>query len=76
MLFGKFWGVAGNVVSLNWYNNILKQKYIYKKPDNNSFYYTNKFFHVIIKAMVVTLCIRVAGFSTIDKFKTLIARFD
>lgn len=67
MLFSKIWGVAANMVFLNSYTDILKKKHIYKKPDNNDFYHTDKFFRIVIEAMVVTLCMHVAGCSTIDK---------
>ncbi len=76
MLFGKFWGVAGNMVSLNCYSGILKKKYIYKKPDNNNFHHTDEFFRVVIEAMVMMLCIYIARCSTIDKLQTWIGRFN
>ncbi len=60
MLFNQFWGVADNVIFLNHYSGILKRKHIYKRLDNNNFYYMDEFFRVVIKAMVVTLCIHVA----------------
>lgn len=56
MLFNKFWGITSNVASLNHYSGILKRKHINKKLDNNNFCYTDKFFRVMIEAMVVTLC--------------------
>ncbi len=76
MLFGKFWGVAGDVVSLNRYSGILKKKHIYKKPDNNNFYHTDEFFCVIFEAMVVTLYMHIAKCSIIDELQTWIGRSD
>ena len=76
MLFGKFWGVAGDVISLNCYSSILKRKHIYKKPDNNNFYHTNKFFYIVIEAMVVTLCMHIARCFIIDELQTWIGRFN
>lgn len=76
MLFSKFWGVAANMVSLNGYNNILKRKHIYKKPDNNNFHHTDEFFHILIEAIVVTLCMHIAGYSTIDELQTWIGKSD
>lgn len=74
MLFGKFWRIAGNVVSLNCYSGILKRKHINKKPDNNNFYHTDEFFRVMIKFIVVTQCMHEAGCSTIDNLQTWISR--
>ncbi len=76
MLFDKFWGVAGDVVSLNHYSDILKRKRICKKLDNNNFHYTDKFFRIVIEAMVVTLCMHVVRYSTIDELQTWIGRSD
>ena len=76
MLFGKFWGVAGNVVSLNRYSGILKRKYICKKRDNKNFHHTDEFFRVVIEAMVITLCMHVVRCSIIDKLQTWIGRSD
>lgn len=67
MLFDKFWEITSNMVSLNCYSSILKRKYIDKKVDNNNFYYKNKFFHVMIEVMVMTLCMHKAEYSTIHK---------
>lgn len=72
MLFGKFCGVASNVVSLNWYSSILKCKHIARQTDNNNFQQTDNFFRVVIEAMVIALCIRVAGCSTINDLQTWI----
>ncbi len=74
MLIGKFWDIAVDLVSLNWYSGILKCKHISKKPDNNHFQQTDDFFRVIIEAMIIVLCIHGAGCSTIDKFQTWIGR--
>lgn len=74
MLFGKFQKVTANIVSLNCYNGILKREHICKKPDNNNFHYIDKFFHVVIETMVVTLYIHVAKCSIIDNLQTWIDR--
>ncbi len=66
ILFGKFWGVASNIGFLNHYSGILKRKHIYKKLDNNNFHYIDEFFHIVIEAMVVTLCMYIARYFTID----------
>lgn len=76
MLFGKFWGVAGDIVSLNRYSGILKRKHISKKPDNNDFQQTDDFFRVVINAMVIALYMHVAGCSTISQMQTWIDRSD
>lgn len=76
MLFKKFWGVAGDLVSLNRYSGILKQKHISKKSDNNNFQQTDDFFRVIIEAMVIALYMYIAGCSTISKLQTWIGRFN
>lgn len=76
MLLSKFWGVTGNMVSLNSYGGILKRIYIYKKSDNNNFHHTDKFFRVIIEAMVVILCMRIAGCFIMDELQTWIGRSD
>lgn len=61
MLFGKFWGITGNVASSNHYRDILKKKHINKKLDNKNFHHTDKFFCVMIEAMVVTLYMQKGG---------------
>ncbi len=66
ILFGKFWRVVGDIISLNWYHGILKRKYVSKIANNNNFYHSDDFFRTIIEAMVITLCIHTAGCSTID----------
>ncbi len=76
MLFGKFWGVAGDMVSLNRYHDILKQKYVSKTADNNNFHHFDDFFRTVIEAMVVTLCIHTTGCSTIDELQIWIGRSD
>lgn len=76
MLLGKFWKIIGNMVSLNCYSGILKRKHISKKSDNNNFHHMDKFFYIVIKAMVVILCIYKAGCSTINKLQTLIDKSD
>lgn len=70
MLFGKFWGITGNMVFLNYYNSILKRKHICKKPNNNNFYHADEFFHVVIEAMVMTLYMYIIGYFIIDKLQT------
>ena len=67
MLFDKFWGIAGDVVFLNYYSGILKRKHIYKKSNNNNFHHLNKFFCIVIEAMIVILYIYIAKYFTIDK---------
>lgn len=74
ILFGKFWGVANHLVSLNWYNSILKCKHITKQSDNNNFQQIDDFFHVVIKAMVIILYIRIASCSIINKLQTWISK--
>ena len=74
MLFGKFWRVAGNVISLNHYSGILKKKHICKMLDNNNFHYTDKFFYIMIDAMVVTLYMYIARYSTINELSTWIGK--
>ena len=76
MLFGKFWRIVGNMISLNCYSSILKRKHISKKPDNNNFPYIDKFFYVMIEAMVMILYKHKAGCFRIDKLQTWICRFD
>lgn len=66
ILFGKFWGVAKDIVSLNWYSGILKRKHIARQTNNNNFQQTDDFFHVVIKVIIIALCMHVAGCSTIN----------
>ena len=76
MLFDRFWGVASNIVSLNCYAGILKQKYIKKDADNNHFYRSDDFLQTSIKALVIALCIHLAQCLTIDFFHVWIERSD
>lgn len=69
ILIRKFWAIAGDLVSLNWYSGILKRKHISKKPDNNHFQQMDDFFRVIIETMVIALCMHGARSSTIGKFQ-------
>lgn len=61
-------------VSLNCYSSIPKWKHICKKLDNNNFYHTNKFFHVVIETMVMMLYMHVISCSTIDNLQTWVGR--
>ncbi len=76
MLFDRFWGIARDIVSLNYYIGILKQKYVTKAVDNNHFYHSNDFLQMVIKAIVITLCIYLAKCSTIESFHAWIKRSD
>ena len=76
MLFGKFWGVTGDLGSLNWYSGILKQKHISKKSNKNNFQQTDNFFYIIIKVIVIALCMYNTGCSTINQLQTWIGRFN
>ncbi|WP_375449348.1 hypothetical protein [uncultured Nostoc sp.] len=68
MLFDWFWDIAGDIVSLNRYAGILKQKYITKAADNNHFYHSDDFLRTVMEALIITLCMHPAGCSTIDSF--------
>ncbi len=70
MLLDKFWKVTSNIVSLNHYSGILKRKHIYNKLNNNNFHHKDKFFHIVIEAMVVTLYMHIAKYSIIDQLQT------
>lgn len=61
---------------LNWYSGIPKRKYIARQTNNNNFQQTDDFFCVVIKAMVIALCIRIAGCFTINDLQTWISRSD
>ena len=76
MLFNRFWGVAGDIVSLNRYAGILKQKYIKKDADNSHFHHSDDFLQTVIEALVIALCIHSAKCSTIDSFHVWIERSD
>ena len=74
LLFGKFWGIVGDIISLNQYHGILKRKNVTKKANNKNFHHSDEFFRIIIKAMVVTLCIQAVGCSTINELQLWIGR--
>ena len=76
ILFDQFWGVAGDIVSLNYYAGILKQKYVTKAADNNHFHHSDNFFRTIMEALVITVCMHLAGCSTIESFHAWIERLD
>lgn len=76
MLFGKFWGIPGNIVSLNRFAGILKRKYISKAAENGNFHHSDNFFRTVIEAMVITLYINAVGCQSIDKLQNWIGRFD
>ena len=69
LLFEKFWEIAGDLVSFNWYYGILKRKNLTKKADNKNFHDSDDFFCTIIEAMVLILCIHTAGCLTIDELQ-------
>lgn len=75
MLFGKFWGIADDLISLNWYSGILKHKYIARQPNDNNFQQTDDFCNVI-ETMVIVLYMRIAGCSIINDLQTQIDRSD
>ena len=68
MLFDRFWGVAGDIVSLNRYAGILKRKYIKKDADNNHFHHSDDFLQMLIEVLVIALCIYLAQYLTIESF--------
>ena len=70
MLFDWLWGIAGDIVSLNHYTGILKQKYIAKAADNNHFQYFHDFLQMVIKVLIITLYLHLAKCSTIYSFHT------
>lgn len=76
MLFDRFWGVAGDIVSLNHYAGILKRKYVTKAADNNHFYHSDDFLRTVMEALVITLCMQAAGCSTIESFHAWIEKSD
>lgn len=76
MLFGKFWGISSNIVSLNRFAGILKQKYISKVVENGNFHHSNDFFRMIIEAIVITLYINIMGYQLIDKLQNQICKSD
>ena len=76
MLLDQFWGLAGDIISLNRYTGILKWKYITKVADNDYFHYSDDFLQTVMKALIITLCMHLAGCSTIDSFHTWVKRLD
>ncbi len=76
MLFDRFWGIVSDIVLLNCYAGILKQKYIKKDADNNHFYYSNDFLQMLIEALVIALYIHLAQCLTINSFYVWIERSD
>ncbi len=74
MLFDRFWGVAGDIVSLNRYASILQRKYIKKDADNNHFHHSDDFLRTLIEVLVIALCIHSAQCSSIDSFHVRIER--
>lgn len=68
--------MANNISSVDYYNGILKQKYIKKDINNNYFYYSNDFLQMIIEVLVIALYIHLAKYSTIDSFYIGIERSD
>lgn len=76
MLLDSFWEIVDSMISLNHYSGMLNTKHIHKKPDNKNFYSIVEFFYVVIKAIIITFCMYIARYSTIDKLKNSISRFD
>ncbi len=76
LLFDRFWGIAGDIVSLNDYADIFKRKYITKVADNNHFHHSDDFLQTVMEALVITLFMHSAGCSTIESFHAWIERSD
>lgn len=70
MLFDMFWGITGNIVSLSYFTSILKRKYLIKVADNKHFHHFNNFFQIVVEALVIILCMYLAGCLTIELFHT------
>lgn len=68
ILFDRFWAIVGDIVLLNYYTGILKQKYVTKIADNNHFYHFDDFFQTIMEVLVTMLYIYLARCSTIESF--------
>lgn len=68
LVFDKFWGLAGSIVSFECYNRIFKRKYINGAALTKNFDYSDEFFQIVIEGLIVTLCIYVTGCKIIDVF--------
>lgn len=67
VFFYKFLEKTGRIVGFDYYNRILKQKYISKMAKTKYFYHLDNFFQSIIKALIMTLCIHYTKYPTIKK---------
>ena len=76
LFFDKFWGTTGNIVGLDRFNGILKRKHITRAALTKNFHHSDDFFRTVIEALVVCLCMHVAGCQTIDQFQDWIGSSD
>lgn len=68
ILYNKFWCIVRDIVLLNCFSIILKQKYIIKIANNVNFHHFDNFLYMVIKALTITLCMHVVSCQTIDLF--------
>lgn len=68
MLFSRFLQVHNDIVSLNLYVDIFKQKEITKVIHNNHFHYFNELLLTVMKALIIVLYMYSAKYSTINSF--------
>lgn len=72
MLFDKFWDITGNIVSLNCFSSILKQKYITKAANSTNFHHFDDILYMVVEALTITLCIYIADYQIINSFQSWI----
>lgn len=68
MLFERLWGISGDVIFLNRLHGILNQKYVEKGAKD--FYHYDNFFHTVIEALVIALCMQETDYQTLAEFET------
>lgn len=70
VLLDKFWGIAGNIISFNYFSDILKQNYISKVVNNTNFHHSDDFLHIVIEALTIILYMYIEGCQIIDFFQS------
>lgn len=76
ILFGQSWNIIRNIIFLNCFSGILKQRHIKKLLNNNSFYYFDNFFYIVVKALVIALFMYAVSCQIIDSLQAWINKLD
>lgn len=71
MIFDKFYDIIKDIVLLNYFSGILKQKHITKVVNSVNFYWSNNFLHMVMETLTIALYIYIINCQKIDFFSNI-----